>query len=77
MRVLQVMARAYVAPEGMDDAVAFYERLLDEHCEVRFPLPDLGIEIAAVGSVHLVAGDAMQLAPFRQVTAAFFRRLGR
>ncbi len=47
--------------------VAFHERLLDEQCAARFPIPDPGIEIAAVGSVHVGGGTGERLAPFRAV----------
>ena len=66
------MARSYVMPAEMDATVAFYEQLLGEKCEIRFPIPALGIEIAAVGAMHLVAGAEEKLAPFRAVRAAFF-----
>lgn len=72
MRVLQVMARSYIAPDDMDAAVKFYEHLLGEECQVRFPIEEIGIEIAAVGDIHLVSGSEARLAHFRDVRAAFF-----
>ena len=72
MKILKVMARSYVTPADLDETIAFYEQLLREKCEIRFPIPALGIEIAAVGAMHLVAGMEEKLAPFREVRAAFF-----
>lgn len=72
MQILKVMARSYVMPFEMDAAIAFYEQLLREKCETRFPIPALGIEIAAIGAMHIVAGAEEKLAPFKQVQAAFF-----
>jgi predicted enzyme related to lactoylglutathione lyase len=72
MQILKVMARSYVSPAKLDETIAFYEQLLREKCEVRFPIPALGIEIAAVGAMHIVAGSEDKLAPFREVRAAFF-----
>lgn len=72
MKVLKVLARSYVASVDLEDTVAFYEQLLGERCEIRFAIEDLGIYVAAVGHVHIIAGAADRLAPFREVTAAFF-----
>ena len=72
MRVLKVMARAYAPPEGMNALIAFYERLTGERCQFRLALPALGLEIASVGSVHLLAGLDESLAPFRAAHATFF-----
>jgi predicted enzyme related to lactoylglutathione lyase len=72
MKIIKVMARSYVIPADLDNTIAFYEELLHEKCETRFPIPALGIEIAAVGAMHLVAGAEEKLAPFREVRAAFF-----
>jgi len=71
MRILKVMARSYVSPSEMDATVAFYERLLAERCEIRFPIAALGIEIAAVGAMNIAAGAEDKLAPFREVWATF------
>ena len=72
MRILQVMARAYTKPDGLDAAIAFYEKLFGERCKARFPIPPLGLEIASVGSVHLLAGVEEKLKPFRSAQATFW-----
>jgi hypothetical protein len=72
MRILRVMARAYAAPEQMDIVIAFYERLFGEQCKIRLPLPALGLEIAAVGSVHVLSGPEDKLRPFRAAQATFW-----
>ena len=72
MPILQVMARAYTKPDGLDAAIAFYEKLFGERCKARFPIPPLGLEIASVGSVHLLAGVEEKLKPFRSAQATFW-----
>ena len=72
MRILQVMARAYAAPEKLDAVIAFYERLFREPCKERPPIPSLGLEIASVGSIHLIAGSEEKLKPFRNAQATFW-----
>ena len=72
MRILQVMARAYTEPDGLDAAIAFYEKLFGERCKARFPIPPLGLEIASVASVHLLAGVEEKLKPFRSAQATFW-----
>jgi catechol 2,3-dioxygenase-like lactoylglutathione lyase family enzyme len=66
------MARVYTAPERLDAAIAFYERLFGEQCKVRFPISSLGLEIASVGSIHLIAGSEEKLKPFRNAQATFW-----
>jgi predicted enzyme related to lactoylglutathione lyase len=66
------MARAYTEPDGLDAAIAFYEKLFGERCNARFPIPPLGLEIASVGSVHLPAGVEEKLTPFRSAQATFW-----
>jgi hypothetical protein len=66
------MARAYAAPEKSDAAIAFYEGLFGEHCKVRLSIPSLGLEIASVGSIHLIAGSEESLKPFRKAQATFW-----
>src|SRR5215469_6994435 len=72
MRILQVMARAYTKPDGLDAAIAFYEKLFGERCKARFPIPPLRLEIASVGPVHLLAGVEEKLKPFRSAHATFW-----
>lgn len=72
MKILKIMARSYIAAAEMDATVAFYEELLGEKCQIRFPIPALGIEIAAVGAMHIVAGTPEKLAPFVEIRAAYF-----
>jgi hypothetical protein len=72
MRILKVMARAY-APQGRFGAtIEFYEHLFGEHCELRFSLPALGVEVATVGSMHLFAGVEDKLEPFKLPLATFW-----
>jgi hypothetical protein len=72
MQVLRALVRAYAPAEQLDAFVAFYEQLFGERCKLRMPLPALGLEIAMVGSTHLVAGSEKKLRPFRIAQATFF-----
>jgi hypothetical protein len=72
MKVVRILARAYASPEGMDQVIGFYEKLLGERCLTRFSLPGLGLDIASVGAVHVLAGTDEKLKPFRHAHATFF-----
>ena len=72
MQVLRVLARAYAPPEGLDALVAFYEQVFGEPCKVRLSLPTLGLEVASVGAMHLIAGSEEKLKPFRAAQATFW-----
>ena len=52
--------------------IAFYGKLFGERCKARLPIPPLGLEIASVGSVHLLAGVEEKLKPFRSAQATFW-----
>jgi predicted enzyme related to lactoylglutathione lyase len=60
----------------MDALIAFYETILGAKCQVRFPVPSLGLEIASLGtpaaSMHLLAGSEESLRPFRPAQATYF-----
>jgi hypothetical protein len=72
MKILKVLARAYSAPEHLDGLISFYECLFGEPCAMRLPLPGLGLEVAAVGAIHLLAGAEDKLQRFRPANATFW-----
>lgn len=67
MNILSVSARVYLAPEHMETGISFYERLLKQSCRIRFVFAKAGIEVAAVGSLLLVAGPEAALEPLRAI----------
>ncbi len=56
MKVLRVLTRIYLAPSGLDKAVAFYEKLFCVKCDLRFKYVEAGLELASIESVLLIAG---------------------
>jgi predicted enzyme related to lactoylglutathione lyase len=60
-----VMVRVLLAPEGLEAAVALYERLLGVACDLRFAYPEMELYLASVGNVLLIAGRDDALDPFR------------
>ncbi len=72
MQILRTLARAHVTPERLNEMIAFYERITQENCALRFRIADLDIEVAMVASFQIVAGSNAALAPFQGVTVAFF-----
>ncbi len=71
VQILKSMFRHYVSPEQFDSAIAFYEQLQLQNCERRLSFPDVGVEVAVVGSFILLAGNEAALTPVRHVRAAF------
>lgn len=67
MNVTSVVARIYLAPEQLETSISFYERLLGQPCRIRFIYAEAGIELAAVGSLLLIAGAEVALEPLRAV----------
>lgn len=71
MKVLRELSRVYLEPEDLQRAVSFYEWLLGEECRLRFAYPEVGLELAQVSSVLLVAGSESALRPFRDTQMTF------
>ncbi|AFY48145.1 hypothetical protein Nos7524_2302 [Nostoc sp. PCC 7524] len=71
MQILKVLIRVYVSPAELDDAIAFYENLFAEKCWLWFEYSETGLELAAVGSILLIAGSAETLYPLKNTQATF------
>jgi hypothetical protein len=71
MKILQVFTRIYLEPGKLDQAIAFYECLFAERCQLRFQYPEAGLELAAVGSFLLLMGSERALLPFKPTKATF------
>ena len=68
MKVLQTYVRIYVTE--MDAALAFYESLTGQQTDLRFPYPEMELELASVGPFLILAGSGEALA-FRETLATF------
>lgn len=68
MKILASLTRIYLAPGALEAAVAFYAELYDTAAGPRFAMPALGLSVARVGPVLLVAGEDEALASFRSTT---------
>jgi predicted enzyme related to lactoylglutathione lyase len=71
MKIQQVLTRIYLSREELEASVAFYESLFRERSLVRFAYPEAGLELAQVGSLLLIAGEATTLEPFKATQATF------
>jgi predicted enzyme related to lactoylglutathione lyase len=69
MKVKQILNRIYV--NEMDQAVAFYENLLDEKCSMRFEHKQFHLELAQVGSILVICGTDEVLESFKNTKATF------
>ncbi|MFJ9948506.1 VOC family protein [Kitasatospora sp. NPDC091207] len=66
LREPRVLIRVFLEPDGLDTAVAFYERLQTVTADARFTFGAL--RLATVGAFLLIAGGERELAPFRATT---------
>jgi hypothetical protein len=71
VKILKSKFRHYVAAERLDETITFYARLQSVECERRLSFPNVGIDVAVVGSFILLAGSDDALAQIRHVQAAF------
>ncbi len=69
MKVLQMLNRFYVS--DMDAALAFYEKLLNQKCAVRFRYGEAGLELAQIADILILAGSDDALSPFIDTKATF------
>lgn len=68
MHIEGIMTRVYLTPTQFESSISFYERLLEQPCQMRFAFAAAGLEIATVGSLLLIAGSKETLQRFRTVT---------
>ena len=69
MKINLILNRFYV--HNMDEAVEFYQRLLNDKCSLRFKYPQVDLELAQVGNVLLICGSDEALQPFKDTKATF------
>ncbi|GCE45768.1 hypothetical protein EI42_02813 [Thermosporothrix hazakensis] len=71
MKILSTLLRVYLKAEHLDESIAFYEKLYSQPCTLRFQYAEMGLELAQVGSMLLIAGSEQALAPFRATQATY------
>jgi catechol 2,3-dioxygenase-like lactoylglutathione lyase family enzyme len=69
MKVLKTLSRLYIP--DLNSALDFYEDLLGTPAAMRFEIPQIGLELAQVGDILLIAGSDEALKPFRSTQATF------
>lgn len=69
MKILQTLSRLYISDLNL--ALEFYEDLLGTPAAMRFEIPQIGLELAQIGNVLLIAGSDEVLKPFRSTQATF------
>lgn len=69
MKVQQTLNRIYV--NKMEQAIAFYENLLGEKCNMRFEHKQFHLELAQVGSILIIGGSDEVLKLFKGTKATF------
>ncbi|HEY1407192.1 MAG TPA: VOC family protein, partial [Spirochaetota bacterium] len=62
MKILKIMNRFYV--HDMDQAISFYEKLMNEKCSRRFTYQKVNLELASVGNILLICGTDEAVKPF-------------
>jgi predicted enzyme related to lactoylglutathione lyase len=67
MIVRKIMTRIYV--NEINQAIDFYEKLLGEKCSMRFEYHELGLELASINNILIIAGMDKSLAPFKSTSA--------
>lgn len=69
MKVKEILSRFYV--NDIEQAISFYEKVLNEKCSSRFKYSQVGLEIARIGNVLIISGSNQALKPFRDTQATF------
>lgn len=69
MKVKQVLNRFYV--NDIEQAIEFYEKVLDKKCVSRFKYSQMNLELASVGDVLIIGGSDEALKPFKDTQATF------
>jgi predicted enzyme related to lactoylglutathione lyase len=69
MKILQTLSRLYI--NDLKSALEFYEELLGSSAAMRFEIPQIGMELAQIENILLIAGSDEALKPFRITQATF------
>lgn len=69
MKILQILSRLYV--NDLNSAIKFYEGLLGSSVALRFEIPQMGLELAQIETILIIAGSNEALKPFRSTQTTF------
>jgi predicted enzyme related to lactoylglutathione lyase len=69
MKILRTLARVYTS--NLDGALQFYENLTGTTAGNRFTMASVGLELAVVGDILIIAGTDEALRSFRSTNATF------
>lgn len=69
MRVKQILNRFYV--NDIEQSIEFYEKVLNEKCNLRFKYLQANLELAQVGNILIISGTDEALKPIKDTQATF------
>lgn len=69
MQVKQVINRFYV--HDIEQAIEFYEKILNEKCNLRFKYAQVNLELAQIGNILILAGSDEALKSVRDTQSTF------
>ena len=69
MKILQTLSRLYI--NDLTSSLEFYEELLGSPAAMRFEIPQIGLELAQIDNILLIAGSDEALKPFKGTQATF------
>lgn len=69
MKILQTLSRLYI--NDLNSALEFYEKLFGIPAAMRFKIPQIGLEMAQIENILLIAGTDEALRLFKSTQATF------
>lgn len=69
MEIKKVLNRFYV--NDIEEAIEFYEKILNEKSKNRFKYPEANLELVTVGNILIISGSDEALKPFKDTQATF------
>ena len=69
MKIKQILNRFYV--HDIEQSIKFYEKILNEKCNMRFKYSQASLELAQVGNILIISGSDDALKPFKDTKATF------
>ena len=69
MKVKQILNRFYV--QDINQAIEFYEKVLNVKCGMRVNYTQVNLELAQVGNILILCGTDEALKPFMETKATF------
>jgi len=69
MKVEKILIRLYV--HDIDETVKFYEKILNQKCDLRFKYSEMKLELAQISNILILSGTDDDLKPFKDTKATF------